>query len=1783
MPKNNIIFPQETFEKQTNGVTFYKEGLLEDLKAQGPGVFESWRYNFDAGKQVFRAEKTGKVFEKRIVKDVHGNPHWTGWMEIPDAEVSGVQAIAINDKPLQLPNSDGAIKLQITPASINAYSKEETLNIVDEKIGNSANRAYIYVKWVTDPATGLLADNPKRVLEITYPDGGVSAQYYLVEPFPGTSGINEDATYWIWDEVITQNPGGASNFFDWISVDIPDLRAFVSYPVFTEHTKDSHFHLKGEYERENWDNASGIISAVSGELHEHIADINHPAAPHITAIERENWNEAYENLYDFPADEKRYVASQSNFTLAYEQIGTSAETNKSVFSSSSVVLKSGESIKDNFLAEFNNLIGDQNIILKTQIDVGSVFTSQTSAWLETDTGLKSKIFTSGNPPIWVIPYAKPFDRIYVVATDTTKTITLQQVNITVTYKQKQTVDIGDNNPTVNQRLVLNLVGPDGDILYNGKSLFEAISGGTLAKSAQWGRIFGDINIQDDLNVKLANLLETKINHADMNSHLRWDVYRDGVIAGLIQQPGNILTEEEIPIGDIGRVNGQIVGVVKDTAIITGIKQKLLDLKQQDKVPYAAKLYIQAVACEYDANNDPLPVWFDTDNIAIKPSQTVVKAEFNWNWPGNTFEVYDEIYLRGNNAQYLDKVKLIISCIQYGDAVAEAKGYQFTVNGTNLFLNSSGNLTIDASSGLLSAFVSGAIENILHNKEISIGENLIEAISGNKQIDIEGNVGETISGDKTVIISGATVIQSPDITLGETYKDYGASGDSIKLYGQEADERYASIAVSGFAATLREDFDTFSGEVLDTFEFHSGLIETEIHDRIEGDTKEAFERVSGIEYLSGIIEERALEIHEAVSDEVSGYVDDIYTHIENELDNYYTKAESDDNYYNKTETYNQAEIDAKVLSVFGEQWDLIIHNDSELANALDNNLFANAKRVLFKTGDYIYTGTKPFDFTNCALVKGEEPVSIVANQSSIINQETTLFETIRVEIGAVGIEYIIDSSGNRIKAFNIAGDMNIPLDKYHKIYWLTLVDDSNVTFTNVVTGRDYTFWLDQQETLKKFNIKNYLHNATELYLDELENQKPRMRTVFNVTGNTETEDNGLLFNEIIPLTVGRIKSGAIRIVLGKTKDKLRFSNHEIDFVQPITLFPIEYNDGESVNIRSRFAHDEAYKNAPDYDWVIKDPGDNMRPLWSGIISAEENDAKSTFTLDVSKIQGSGTELIIDFERPTKRLINVVLDAQFTNKYVTTITNGFGEYQGYYEEVILDVKCTDHWTNDYGEGYFIYKINDDYFDDNKEAQFPWDFYINNGVPENDTIIVTPKFYKNIYNIPKIEITSNPGGDINLTTSNDGKINNRNELNGDKNPAYLNGRKSQDFIYYEDPIYFNEMKYVKTPEDTDNPPKGEKDPISIIDFDDTKIKVQNGNRIQVLDPNLSYINFVTLTGAGLELPWSGKVIHRIKDYTISGLQNHINTAIAGEGTIDDSILHKGYSENNEYNYEIVWDTPTPTYTSGIWEIINGTGKASMKTTGNTLPANTIIAESNGSVTVSFTPEFDPSKKVTKDLYIKAHQDGVRATETTSPVHPKHILTSTTHQLGVEWLDVNGNVILEPIKNLDDLGGDWEVVNDADKDWLTITTDGLITVSDKPVPTDGQPIELKFTAYQLPMHYTLPYPHKINQGNEISTSFFVKIFRNNYRLRFLTTDPHYRGIQNIPVNGLNQAETPIYAIIELENGYKLSDEVRQEMIDQGLTWDNGDIFETDDGVGRLRFYMPYKVVRINIKTTTI
>jgi hypothetical protein len=377
------IYSQEVFENQQNGTIFQTQGRLNDFPYISDGVFESWRYSFEAGKQVFRASSSGKVFEKRVIKDIHGNPQWTAWVEIPDAEAHGIQAIAVNDRPLQLPNTDGAIKLQITPQMINAYTKSETYDLVKTKIEDEMGRAYEYVPWQSED-NGSPAISSYRTLQLAKDRGLIISekdQYYIVEPQPGTT---NPAAFFIWDIY--------NNKEDWISVDIPNMTLFVSFDQFTA--------LSGQVSgyRVDYEVVSGIVSGlvydesiidqdfarVNQRVDDHLADIGSDVSPHITPAERENWNEATEYLIPIPRDSKRYIVENGEYMPAYEQyaIDKDALRRDAIIPFSDFTGKNDYLVANDLMVKFNAIRNNNNFIDKVRLEFDNLATYGSIIYLE---------------------------------------------------------------------------------------------------------------------------------------------------------------------------------------------------------------------------------------------------------------------------------------------------------------------------------------------------------------------------------------------------------------------------------------------------------------------------------------------------------------------------------------------------------------------------------------------------------------------------------------------------------------------------------------------------------------------------------------------------------------------------------------------------------------------------------------------------------------------------------------------------------------------------------------------------------------------------------------------------------------------------------------------------------------------------------------------------------------------------------------------------------------------------------------------------------------------------------------------------------------------------------------------------------------------------------------------------------------------------------------------------------------------------------------------------------
>jgi hypothetical protein len=1823
------IFSQNVFEKQVNGTIFQKEGRLQDFPYAGDGILESWKYSFDAGKQVFRASNSGKVFEKRIVKDLNGNPQWTTWVEIPDAEAHGIQAIAVNDRPLQLPNSDGAIKLQITPQMLDTYTKSEIYSLIAKKIEEDKNNSYIFVKWVVDPDTGTLATDAKRVLEITYPEGGMITTFYLVEPHPGTSGIQEVAQYFIWDEVQPAAPGGAHGYFDWIEVDIPDMKAFVSYPVFYEHAHDNHQHLSGEFERQAWNAASGLLDVVSGnlnscsgvsgllenvsgkletvsgELHDHISDYGKPDSAHITTEERDNWNYTHYHQKAIPNDQNRYIGLNGEYQLAYEQTHKGAQKNKLIFSKPNLALKSGQSVEESLLAEFNAITAGNNLLLNAQLQIGSFNTMGTSVYFQTagdaDNLAKtsSDFTTSSGPSIWDIGN-KAFEKILLLSNDVNKTFSLTNIKLFITYEPLESVEIGDPE----RKLTLNLVGPDidpvthaGEPMYNGVPLSSLIP--DASKTAEWGRLTGDINTQNDLNVKLAKLLNEKISHGPVDdvdengvaipeAHLRFDVYRDGVIPALIQQPGNEFFEAEIVVPNITRPK-------KNDVIIGGIQAKLLALKAESKIPYSATLEIEFVSCLEDDNHNQIPVYFETDNPEIPVSPVVASSPFNWQWPGTTFEHYDKIYLRrtdkpgenplGEGVEFLTNVKLIIRCIKYGDAVLEAKGYQLTANGTNVYVNSSGNI-ITTAKDYKQSIISGAVDtkiagaqkvdianfseetisgyktetisgrvtlNYQNNTVVKIGKNKVENIAGNSEQFISGNQKHTVLGNYKLSVSGNYDIdpieinmeadnhiklESPLVSLGNETADYDGATGTILIRGEEIDTRFAG----------RDNFENYaSGETYERIsgnEFLSGELENEIANRVSGDyyldtelrelnthllavsgeidfynqkfsgliSGEVYDRISGDADLQNQLDKEIQDRQDEddiLDNKISGEVynrisGDAYLQAQhNTLSGYvsgniYTKVETDEQIKNAVHN---------VIAIDGEYFDLVINDSAELEEVLEDGTFESSERILFKRGAYTYTGNTEFNFDNVRYVKGEEPVYVESTINIKPNSsEKTLFETIKIKLRDITIE----STGRIAEFFELASvTETVPLDKYHSLYQLLVNTQTSVLFDNVESGREYTFYFDQPDSVaNQFEIVNTLHNANEdLKGFALSNLAPNSRTVVKAIGSNFPFVNGLIITEVIPLVATTSSSGGnpvIRIDIGNIKGKIHNSNTFIDAVNIFGFNP-ENPGSSTINIDSEFVDDSWTHHPSGVDFKIYLETDiNKTALFSGRIGER-------LTIKLPAGSPGVTKYILDCDI-VPNLYKVVLASNLNNTIIDqSVLEGFSKsevqdpqkltwYQPRHNS--MDIYCDT--TTDY---YLDALLDSEGHSSNQVV--PWHFVLP-CMPKNvpETLIIDLKYWIRIKSLANtVKVVSPSMGLIN---------------------SLIKGRSQTVKFTVLDPVettwWSDSMIYLIG---------GSFDP-AVITSHGNYDPVTHTMQMTIADNAPDVISFQIVVPRRINHDAAGTLI---VDFGISSTNPVTDLSIVDDrdpAYVDASKhFYKSVNRSETYNFHINWN-PVPFYKDGTWTI-NNPDVADIVKTGAGDEA-TLTVKKQGDFIITFVSKYDNSKVATFNGFVHALPVKVEI----NPVSKKK--TSTTNiQATLTWRD-EGDHVVNPTRDLTDYSGKWEL-DDLTNEYIDISVDGLMNFfpfatydARHRIPVGQSSVfeKIKFTSNDC----IYDEANKTISSNHLVVTLDIEIVRNSYQLEFRAADSSI-SVSNLAMESSKDADTVVNVDILMNSGKHLNSSV--------------------------------------------
>lgn len=767
------IYPQSVFENQTNGTVFYREGKLNDpMMPNMAGVFESWRYAFDEGKQIFRAQdasdptKNGKLYEKRIIKDKNGNPHWSDWYEVPNAEAHGIQAIAVNDRPLMLPNSEGAIKLQITPQMIDAYTRREVLDLVTRKIQESSDEGFVYVDWVDGCETA------EDVLEKKFPEGGELNKYYIVGPKP-EEGVANVATYFICQEVST----GSGTRYSFVPVDsLAGLKAYVSNAVFNEHTQDKILHITDE-ERAKWNKAVADLEALeAGKIDEITLDISrlneliedykaaaaqeiraHVGDPsvHLSADERNKIN----NLRALPDNiGTRYVAQNGEFvpSLAQYAQASDGEENHTLITKEILVLKNGELFiesGDKLSEKIQALKNDSYEVTDIKIEVNKV-TAVGGKWrIVADTGYASEWYTTAKTFLLeslLLSHIPTTLRVEIDTNDDGEPdaspayVTFADIKVYAVCTRIACIEFGDQT----LKLPVNIIGPGSGPLYNGKSLWETSGIETRVQE-----------LKDDLARAVHRSIDKKLGYADMESNDRWDVYRDSLIKSICQQA--ISDEfEELFTGN------NIRDPKKSHILIEGVEEYIKSKQALGFSVYNAKLEVEDVSTYQNSAGDIMPVYFTTDNAMIPQSPDVV-GPFQYNWPGSlTGITFDKILVGNANTEHITNAKLRVSGVKFSDITIglekEEGGYQnITINADTLrelanaiFRKSAGSITDEAVEDIITKAGNNIIVESAESisvKAKNIAANIEEAASLSAK-----NLEKTITETETVAAKNIAV-------------------------------------------------------------------------------------------------------------------------------------------------------------------------------------------------------------------------------------------------------------------------------------------------------------------------------------------------------------------------------------------------------------------------------------------------------------------------------------------------------------------------------------------------------------------------------------------------------------------------------------------------------------------------------------------------------------------------------------------------------------------------------------------------------------------------------------------------------------------------------------------------------------------------------------------------------------------------------------------------------------------------------------------------------------------
>ena len=765
---NKEIYAQTTFNNQANGSVFYKEGKLNDpMLGNVNGIFQSWKYSFDTGKQIFNAKDSEKVYEKRLIKDPNGNPKWSQWVEICPGEANGIQAIAINNQPLLLPNADGAIKLQITPQMIDTYTKREIYDMINSKADEIMTSGYIYVHWVDGCTT------PQEVLEHTFPEGGELSRFYIVEP-KTEEGVANKSTYWYFNEE-----------GKWKTLtDLPSLNAFVTQVAFNEHTQDKIIHITKE-ERDTWANhpqdkvvhitqeerdtwtdyarinqeTHDIITEAKEAFEEHTNNINKPNSPHITPEEREKLLYTYDNIKELPEGSGRYVIENKNYVKDYFQYEIDDTVKaQSIKNTKTVTFNHGDALiafEENFQVSYEEIVNHGNSIEGLKINLNNIILPLNVTWqLEADNGWVSDTYSSVNQSVTIDISAEKLPKaLHIKFSNTNSTMTVGSTDYFIEYRKKTALNIGDDNRV----LPLKFIGPENVVpTYNGKPLNEITNEDT--GFARWGKITGNVDLQQDLIQKVNELVRSKVENPELGEPYRYDIYGNGTLKSVIQNIG----EEKLDIIEIP--NGSLK---ENRVLVEGVKNKVKALRNAGYWVTNIKLVAENIACTNGTDGEIIPVYFETDNINYGSSPSVV-GSFEYNWPSK--QDFDKIYLRGGTIEYITNAKLEITYVLFSD-ITMGLYNEITSKYYNMII-SSGNYDLTA------------------DEYKTIASNII----------LE-------SADEIELLAKLTKLGSE-----YNYDDEKADG-KIEVYGEEIDTRYASREkFETEVASTTERFDNVNNDI-----------------------------------------------------------------------------------------------------------------------------------------------------------------------------------------------------------------------------------------------------------------------------------------------------------------------------------------------------------------------------------------------------------------------------------------------------------------------------------------------------------------------------------------------------------------------------------------------------------------------------------------------------------------------------------------------------------------------------------------------------------------------------------------------------------------------------------------------------------------------------------------------------------------------------------------------------------------------------------------------------------